>query len=155
MRGLALVCVLLVLACGRGSESGSAEAVAASSTAAGPVVARVNGEPIGLNEVRAVCAASQLSPEEAFQRVIDERLLAQYARARGYGELSASKQELERARVRALLEQVVERGEPSDEARRKALDGLVNKLKAETKVSYDENAVRQAFADDGALGPGS
>jgi len=119
------------------------------------VVARVNGEPIGLNEVRAVCAASQLSPEEAFQRVIDERLLAQYARARGYGELSASKQELERARVRALLEQVVERGEPSDEARRKALDGLVNKLKAETKVSYDENAVRQAFADDGALGPGS
>ncbi len=153
MRGLALGLVLLWSACGEGASPGSSGAGLAAR-ATGPVVARVNGDPIGLDEVRTVCASSGLSPEQALARLEDERLLAQYAEARGYGAL-VSRLELERARARALLEQAVDARAQGLDERRQELSRLLTELRGKTRVVFDENAVRQALSDDGTLGPDS
>jgi hypothetical protein len=51
-----------------------------------------------------------LTPREALERLVSERLLVQHAEARGYGEFAVVRREVERARVRALLQEVIERG---------------------------------------------
>ncbi|MFT3922385.1 MAG: hypothetical protein QM778_07620 [Myxococcales bacterium] len=154
MRGVALGLVLLCGACGESARQPATSGARPSGTG-GPVVARVNGEVIGLDEVRAVCVASGLAPEVALQRLVDERLLAQYAEKRGYGELAATQQEVARARVRALLEQGVETRAPDDEGRRKETARLLGELRDKTKVVYDEDAVRRTLSDDGTPDPGS
>ena len=167
MRSVLITLGLLGLsgACGEGAGKRNPQ-VAATRKDAGPVVARVNGEAIGLEEVRAVCAASGLSPELALARLVDERVLAQYAEQRGYGDLAETQTELARARVRALLGQTVEapasRSESGSQTTQSAarepqqgLDDLLKQLRAKTKVVYDESAVRRAMSDDRTLGPGT
>ncbi len=143
----------LSVACGE-SPGGSAPH-ADTGREQGAVVARVNGEAIALDEVRKVCAASGLSPEQALSRLVEERLLAQHAEARGYGDLAATRAALTRARVRALLEEQVERGGHSDAERAERLEQLLQTLRAQTRVVYDERAVREALSGDGTLGTGT
>jgi hypothetical protein len=121
----------------------------------GPVVARVNGDPIGLDEVRALCAAVKLSPEQALERLVEERLLAQHAEARGYGELAETRDAVVRAQVRALLEESVDREVEGTQARRERLERLLQSLRSKTKVVYDENAVQKAMSDDSLIGSGT
>lgn len=156
---MALGLLGLAASCGEGTGGVSPQAVGPRRVA-GPVVARVNGEPIGLEEVRAVCAAAGLAPAEALARLVDERVLGQYAEARGYGDLAETHKAVEGARVRALLGEAIETsaggGQPSsDGARAERLESMVRELRAKTKVVYDENAVSHALSDDSTLGPGT
>jgi hypothetical protein len=95
-----------------GCEQGGARPrhSAPSTQVEGLVVARVNGEAITAAEVERVVQLTGLTPREAVERLVGERLLVQHAEARGYGELAVVRRELERARVRALLQEVIERG---------------------------------------------
>lgn len=155
---MALGLLSLSTACGEGSGGVSPRAVEVRPPT-GPVVARVNGEAIALEEVRQVCAASGLTPEEALARLVDERVLAQYAEARGYGDLAETRSAVVRARVRALLEESVEGQGPGHEQtaelRGPRLESMIRDLRAKTKVVYDESAVNQALSDDSTLGPGT
>lgn len=82
----------------------------ASTQAEGVVVARVNGDAISGAEVGRLVELTGLAPREALERLVSERLLVQHAESRGYGELAVVRRELQRARVRALLQEVIERG---------------------------------------------
>jgi hypothetical protein len=135
-----------------GPKAGSGDT---ASRKTGPVVARVNGDAITLEEVRAVCRESGLAADLALARLVDERLLAQYAEKRGYGELENAEIELARARVRALVEQAVERPGGALEQRAQRLEDLLKKLREATTVSFDEPAVREALADERTLGAGT
>jgi hypothetical protein len=142
----------LVMACGEGSRQAPTSRAVRET---GPVVARVNGDPIGLDEVRRLCAASSLSAEQALERLVEERLLAQHAEARGYGELAETRNALLRAQVRALLEDSVEREVEGTPERRERLERLLQGLRGKTKVIYDENAVQRAMSDDSLIGSGT
>ncbi|MDB4991677.1 MAG: hypothetical protein JWN04_6855 [Myxococcaceae bacterium] len=140
--GLALLLALLT-AC----EARRDAAAAPHGGALGQAAALVDGEAISLDEVRALCAASGLSPRQALARLVGERLLARYAEQRGYGELPEVQQGVERARVQALLALEVESsGSPaSDEQRRDKLARLVLELEHRTRPAYQESAIRKAF----------
>lgn len=123
---------------------------------AADVVAEVNGDAIRLNEVKRVCEATGLAPEVALSRLIDQRLLAQYSEASGYGALATTVREVERARVRALLETVIEaQAGEAVEARKQLLERFLRDLRDKTPVVYDEPAVQRALADDLVLGRGT
>jgi len=143
----------LSVACGQDPDAAAPHAGKAREQ--GAVVARVNGDAISLDEVREVCAASGLSPEDALARLVEERLLAQHAEARGYGELAETRAAVTRARVRALLEEQVERGGQGDAERAQRLEQLLQKLRAQTQVVYDERTVHEALSDDRMLGAGT
>ncbi len=146
--------VAMSVACDGRSETASEHSVGRGP--GGAVVARVDGEPIGLSEVAKVCEETGLTPEEALSRLIDERLLAQYAASRGFGELRATAREVERARARAVLIDAVE-NDPNDsvERRREKLNHLLSELRSKTKVVLDEERVRTLLADDSLLGSGT
>lgn len=154
MKGPLFVLGLLgvVAACGDGSQPAPTSRPVRE---AGPVVARVNGDPIGLDEVRQVCAASSLSPEQALERLVEERLLAQHAEARGYGEFAETRNAVLRAQVRALLEESVDREVEDTPGRRERLERLLQGLRSKTKVVYDEEAVQKAMHDDSLIGSGT
>jgi hypothetical protein len=119
------------------------------------VVARVNGDVVTLRQVRELCRQTGVSPEAALARLVDELLLAQYAEARGYAELRTTRRELERARVRALLEQAVEADGGASAPPGQRLEQLLTKLRRQTEVIWDEASVRAALSDPALLGPGT
>ena len=80
----------------------------ASSQARGPVVARVQGTAIGLEQVRELAEATGISPREALAMLEDALLLEQHARQRGYDRSELVVAETQRALVRALLAETVE-----------------------------------------------
>ena len=155
MRSLRVMLGVLGLSVACGPDPDAAAPRADEARVQGMVVARVNGDAISLEEVRKVCAASGLAPEDALARLVEERLLAQHAEARGYGDLAETRAAVTRARVRALLEEQVERGDRGDAERAHRLEQLLQKLRAQTEVVYDERAVREALADDAMLGTGT
>ncbi len=97
-------CVWLLIGCG--GASGPADQ--AGPHALGLAAALVNGEPIELAEVRRLSIATGLTPQAALSRLVTERLLEQYARARGYAAEPAVRRGVAQAQVRALLAQAVE-----------------------------------------------
>jgi hypothetical protein len=121
----------------------------ASEAAVGPVVATVNGAPVALSEVEVLVRDQGLTPREALTRLIDNRLLAQEAIARGYGELPSVRREAVRASVQALLAQTVERDTSAQavETRRERLSRLLVSLSSQVKVTFDEPAIKRAFAE--------
>ncbi len=122
----------------------------------GGVVAKVNDEPIGLEEVRQLRDASGLAPEEALSRLIDERLLAQHAAALGFGDLPKTLREVERARARTVLVDALEGDESEgNQLRQERLQKLLKDLRNKTQVVYDEAKVREALADESLLGTGT
>lgn len=116
----------------------------------GVAVAHVNGDPISLSEVQQLCDATQLSPHKALERLVAERLLAQHAAARGYGALPEVKRAQQQASVRVLLAQELEGpGQPPQvEQRRGKLQRWLAALARQTRVTYDEATIGQAFAAD-------
>jgi len=152
-----LLALSLAIACGSGTAAPTPEASTASVR--GPVVARVDGDPIGLAEVQQLCSVTGLPAHEAHERLVSERLLVRHASAQGYGELAVVERAAAQARVRALLAQTVEAsGAPAPlagrpEAARAAplaqqkaeLDRLLAQLAQKTRVAYDEAAIQQAF----------
>jgi hypothetical protein len=116
----------------------------------GPVVAEVDGDVIGLAEVQHLCSVTGLSPRAALARLVSERLLVRHAAEQGYGELRAVERAAARARVRALLASTIEAsGEASTpDQQRVRLEQLLTELAQKSKVSYDEVAIRQAFAHE-------
>ena len=112
-----------------------------------------------------MCAASGLSPELALNRLIDERVLAQYAEQRGYGELAETQSRAgacprASAARRNRGSQDLRPGADSDTKQplrgpQQRLEDLLKELRSKTKVVYDESAVSQALSDDSTLGPGT
>jgi hypothetical protein len=102
--------LLLALAGCGGDTPGKQASPAAERTVGEVIAARVNGDAITLSEVKRLAERSGLLPKQALERLVGERLLAQHAEERGYGELPSVHIELKRARVRSLLEQVIEPG---------------------------------------------
>jgi hypothetical protein len=105
MRRAAYVCLLL-WAC-NGRDNGE-RAAPERTHARGPVVARVQGTPIGLEQVRELAQETGLSPREALSRLEDAVLLERRAEQLGYQRSELVQQEARRALVRALLAQAVE-----------------------------------------------
>jgi peptidyl-prolyl cis-trans isomerase C len=87
-----------------------AAAMPAKVDVQGPVVARVDGEPVSLEDVRQTVEATGLSPADALARLEAETLLADYAQRAGYGGSKQDERAIDAARVRALLRVAVERG---------------------------------------------
>jgi hypothetical protein len=96
-------------------HDGSAGSEVGPATARGTVVARVDGVPIGLDEVRELCVSTGLTPRAALARLEDERLLARAALARGYQHSRELVKESERAGVQVLLAEDVEHGNAPEE----------------------------------------
>jgi hypothetical protein len=141
----------LVGAC-RGREAASGGELGPAS-ARGAVVARVDGAPIGLDEVRELCERTGLAPRAALERLVDERLLVRAALARGYQQSSQVAQEGQRAEVQALLAAEVERGNappeiPLAEARER-FDRVAarDKLEPATFASY-EHEIRAQLSSE-------
>ncbi|HEX6242728.1 MAG TPA: hypothetical protein VFZ61_17565, partial [Polyangiales bacterium] len=89
--------LLMLAACpGAGPED---EGAGAASVARGPLVGRVDASPIGLDEVRELCAATGLAPLDALRRLEDERLLTRAAAVRGYDKNGVVLAEVKRAEV--------------------------------------------------------
>lgn len=111
---LAVCCWALGGCEGEASEPGAVQKQV-QQKAAGPIVARVNGQPITLAEVEELAKATNLSPTEALARLEEELVLAAYAHEKGYGQDAQTARALKQARVRAMLKVAVERGTaPSD-----------------------------------------
>lgn len=144
MGRLLIVSLLALAGCDR--EAVQFERAAGETQSA--AVATVNGEPIALGEVERFVAASGLSPRAALAQLTAERLLAQYAAARGYGELREVEAELERALVHALLAREVERDLPAGdvEARRERLSAWLLELQRAAQPRYDDAVIARALA---------
>ena len=113
MRWVLVLGAALAFACsGREAAGGDELGLGA---ARGAVVARVDGAPIGLDEVRELCERTGLAPRAALERLVDERLLAHAALARGYQRSRQVAREGQRAGVQALLAAAVERGNLPEE----------------------------------------
>jgi len=128
------------------------DAQSSAVTTSGPLgaaVAQVNGDAIALGEVQRLCDATGLAPREALERLIAERLLVQHAAAQGYGELAVVERGVQQARVQALLAREIEgSGSLKDsEARRDKLTRWLALLARGTPITYDEMAIRHAFAE--------
>jgi hypothetical protein len=135
----------VALGCAADSKTAAVPAV----TVEGPVVAEVDGDPIGLGEVQRLCDVTGLSPRAALERLVGERLLVQHAAEQGYGELPAVERAAARARVRALLASTIEAPGAADttEARRAKLQRWLVELAQTSRVAYDEATIRHVFAD--------
>src|SRR5688500_1639701 len=105
MRRVASLCLLLC-ACDGGGDG--EHAAPERAQVRGPIVARVQGTPIGLEQVRELVQETGLSPRTALSRLEDAVLLQQRAEQRGYQRSELVQQEARRALVRALLAQAVE-----------------------------------------------
>lgn len=121
-RGAIVIAVGLV-ACGGpapapapASSAPEAPSVAARpAEVEGPIVATVDGEPIGLPEVEDAARRTGLSPLEALHRLEQERVLARRARAAGLESDPEVRSAARRAAVQALLADRVEHAVgPSD-----------------------------------------
>ena len=112
------ITMLLVTACGNAPAPPPptrATPTHVAPSAQGPIVATVNGEPIGLAEVESVARSTGLSPLEALRRLEQERvLLARVAAARAEDEDAEIENAVRRSAVQALLRDRVE--SPIDEA---------------------------------------
>jgi hypothetical protein len=98
--------LLLLWACG---GDGSGERTAPGRThARGPIVARVQGTAIGLEQVRELSQATGLSPRDALSRLEDAVLLQQQAEQLGHQRSELVQQEARRALVQALLARTIE-----------------------------------------------
>lgn len=101
----AVLCLAGVAGC---SDAGPRETAAeagpalASRRARGPVVARVDGVPLGLDDVRELAARLDLEPRDALRRLEDELLLLAESRRRGFGRAPTATERRQGA-VRALL----------------------------------------------------
>lgn len=104
--GLSLVLAAGVFGCQEQHAAGGGQV--GEARARGEVVARVDGAPIGLEEVRELCERTGLSPREALTRLEDERLLTKEALRRGYQHTALSPEEAQRVLVQALLAREVE-----------------------------------------------
>lgn len=105
--------VVLSTACGgepRAKSPAPATATATKAQVQGPIVARVDGEPVSLDDVQQTVLATGLSPAEALGRIEAEALLAEHARRTGYGGSKKDERAIEAARVRVLLRVEIERG---------------------------------------------
>lgn len=144
-----VLCALSLAACGAQRESAEPERVASTHAAA----ALVEGQPIALEDVERLVRASGLAPREALARLIAERLLVRYAAERGYGGSDAVRRGAKQASVQALLAAEVEAALPAEavDARRDRLAALLSALARKTHVTYHEEIVRKALADE----PGS
>ena len=135
----------------------------AASSVRGPVVAHVDGEPIGLAEVQQLCSATGLPPDQALRRLVSERLLVRHASREGYGGLAVVERAARQAQVRALLARTVEAPQapttPGSRAedpapaatvaeQKERLDRLLTQLAQQVGVKYDEVAIQQAFKPD-------
>ena len=110
-RALRLTALLLALtSCGGGEADVPSQPRTARepSTADGPVVATVNGEPITLAELEDVVRATGLSPRDALTRLEEERALAQLAEEAGAGDSAEVRAAMDRAAIQALLATDVE-----------------------------------------------
>lgn len=105
-RAACLCWLLLVGACG--GDGALERAAPGRSHARGPIVARVQGTPIGLEQVRELSQAKGLTPREALSRLEDAVLLQHEAEQLGYQRSELVQQEARRALVRALLAEAVE-----------------------------------------------
>lgn len=111
--------------------------------------ALVNGEAIAIEEVRELVRASGLPPKRALERLVAERLLAQYAAERGYGEHVEVQRGGAQERVHLLLAQAVEAGSDAGDVatRRTKLELLLAELARRTPVTYHEATIARALAD--------
>jgi hypothetical protein len=184
--------LLLLWACG-GDDGTGARAGPGRTQARGPIVARVEGTPIGLEQVRELAQATGLSPRDALSRLEDAVLLQQQAEQLGYQRSELVQRETRRALVQALLAETVEAevrpegvpdaelrarfegervrlGIPAEsypehvpalrrqlvlEQRKAALEALVGKLRAATRISLDEAQVRKLLAEPALWGAGT
>jgi parvulin-like peptidyl-prolyl isomerase len=105
-----LVCLALAAACGgRGPRERSGK----SSALAHGIVANVDGTPISVGEVQALCERGGLTPKLALERLEAEALLAAEAERRGYASIDPVEQVGRQALVQALLAEDVESQTPS------------------------------------------
>jgi len=145
-RGSAL---LLSLACACGGNSGQdGQALAGAKTRArGALLAQVNGAAIGVDQVRELSLSTGLAPHVALTRLEEEELLAREAVRRGYGRTNATKEDVKRALVQALLKETLETLRPEDvpfsevRARFDSVAGQ-NQIPADSFDKY-EGAVRE------------
>jgi hypothetical protein len=102
-------------------------------------VARVNGQTIAASEVEALVRATGVTPREALHDLVSERLLASHA------EPYAARVErgVQRVLVQRLL--AIEVGEGDPELQRAKLEKLLARLRAETPVQYQEEAIAREF----------
>jgi hypothetical protein len=127
------VCLCLLLCACDGDGAGE-RAAREPSRARGAVVARVNGTPIGLEQVRELAQTAGLSPREALSRLEEAVLLEHEAEQRGYQRSALVEQEQRRALVRALLVEAVEaKVRPEDVP------------EAELRARFDSERVRLGF----------
>jgi hypothetical protein len=107
MGRVARLCLLL---CACGGAGNGEQAAPEAAQARGQVVARVQGTPIGLEQVRELAQETGLSPRAALSRLEDAVLLQQRAEQLGYQRSELVQNEARRALVRALLARAVEAG---------------------------------------------
>ena len=100
------ITMLLVTACGNAPAPPPptrATPTHVAPSAQGPIVATVNGEPIGLAEVESVARSTGLSPLEALRRLEQERvLLARVAAARAEDEDAEIENAVRRSAVQSV-----------------------------------------------------
>ncbi len=130
--GLAL-CVIAAGACDDEPRRATTSAARpAKADVQGPIIARIDGEPVSLEDVQQTVDATGLSPADALARIEAETLLAEHARRSGYGKSKQDERAIEGARVRALLRVAVERGTAPHEI-----------AAAEVKQRFDEVRKKQ------------
>jgi hypothetical protein len=105
-----MAALALAASCGSGRVATDHDAAHAPAAArpeiVGPIVATVNGEPIGLDEVRATAESTGLAPLDALHRLEQERvLLAHVGEAQSDAEVESATR---RAAVQALLRAQIE-----------------------------------------------
>jgi hypothetical protein len=100
--------LFLLLLCACGGDGAGERAAPDRMHARGPVVARVQGTPIGLEQVRELSQATGLSPRDALSRLEDAVLLQLQAEQLGYQRSELVQQEARRALVQALLARTIE-----------------------------------------------
>jgi hypothetical protein len=138
--------VAALVACG-GAQVDEGTSPETQGKARGAIAAKVNGDAIGTEEVQALAAAANLTPEAALKRLIEERLLAQYAEARGYGSWEVVRTETARARVRALLEEAVEKSVGPESISNKQIaerfENVRKRLPQDAKLEEWESRLRE------------
>ena len=143
MRARALLLLLLsVAACGKAPPTDARRPLSSD------VAAVVNGQAIGRELLLAHARSTRQTPRAALAQLVRERLLAEYAAARGYDRLPAVRIGVDQARVRALLRLEVEREVPASDiaGRARRLDALLDALRPRTPVRFDAQGVARALA---------
>ncbi len=105
-------------------------------------VARVGSETIAPDEVASLVRVTGATPREALQDLVSERLLVEHARA--YESSALVRQGVVQASVRRLLADEIGPGEPAEQRAR--LEALLARLRAATKVHYQQETIDRAFS---------